>query len=305
MALYEVSAVCVGRKGACLMSDHSSRITNPDKMVAPARRILMTRAQDSCARWADALYPLADRMVYFTPFTTKPVPLPITVREELLAATHDDATAWVITSARALEALQATDGELVALLRQRLFFTVGEDSAQALRKAGFPRVTAASGDLAALASLIALNAPQQNIQRLIHLAGSVTVADLADVLKQSPFEVTTHVVYEAALNVLPAELSADLNSGAITDIVLLSARVAQHLGAATIPQASDTLTATAGPARLYCLSPRIAAVARTAFAALSPEIIIAPRPEIPALLTMIDAPAPGLQNADSESALTK
>ena len=276
-----------------------------DSTAAPARRILMTRAQDSCARWADALYPLSSRLVYFTPFTTQPVALAPDVREGLLAATHDDGVAWVITSARALQALQDSDAELLAHLRQRLVFAVGDGSAQALRDSGFPRVLAAEGDITALASTIALHAPKQNIGRLIHLAGKVTVADLADVLKQSPLEVQTHVVYDAKLNPLPADLAAELSSGAITDVVLLSGRVAQHLGAAAVAQAGDAMPAVVGPARLYCLSPRIADIARAAFAPATPEIVTAPRPDVTALLTMIDAPVAGLHNIASESAITK
>lgn len=265
----------------------------------------MTRAQDSCARWADAMYPLASRLTYFTPFTTQPVALEASVRESLMAATQDDTVAWVITSARALEALQSSDAELAATLRQRLFFAVGEGSAAALRSAGFPRVLAAEGDITSLVSVISLHAAKQNITRIIHLAGRVTVADLADVMKQSPLEIESHVVYDAKLNPLPADLAADLTSGAITDVVLLSGRVAEHLGAATVAQAGDTMPAVAGPARLYCLSSRIADIARAAFAPATPEIIIAPRPDVAVLLTMIDAPVAGLHNIASESAITK
>ncbi len=276
-----------------------------DDTSAAPRRILMTRAQDSCARWADALYPLASRLVYFTPFTTHPVPLAADVREALLAATQDDSVAWVMTSARALDAIQTADAELAAHLRQRAFFAVGEGTAQALQAAGFPRVIAAQGDIASLASTISLHAGGQGISRLIHLAGKVTVADLADVMRQSPLAIETHVVYDARLNALPDDLAAELANGAITDVVLLSGRVAQHLGTATQAQASEAMPAVAGPARLYCLSSRIADIARAAFAPATPEIIVAPRPDVAALLTMIDAPAAGLQNITSESALTK
>lgn len=267
--------------------------------VAP-RRILMTRAPDACARWADALYPLTSRLTYFAPFTTRPVALTPEVREALLAATQDDTTAWAITSARALEALQGRDAELVASLRQRAFFAVGEGSAQALRDAGFPHVIAAEGDIASLASQIALHTGGQAYTRVIHLAGAVTVADLGDVMKQSPLSIETYIVYDAELNTLPPALAADLASGAISDVILLSGRVAQHLGTAIQAQAGDAMPAVAGPARLYCLSSRIAEIARTAFAPATPEIITAPRPDVVALLTMIDAPAAGLQNIKNE-----
>lgn len=267
--------------------------------VAP-RRILMTRAPDACARWADALYPLASRLTYFAPFTTRPVALTPEVRETVLAATKDDATAWAITSARVLEALQTSDAELVASLRQRAFFAVGEGSAQALRDAGFPHVIAAEGEITSLASQIALHAGGRAYTRVIHLAGAVTVADLGDVMKQSPLTIETHIVYDAELNALPPELATDLASGAISDVILLSGRVAQHLGAAIQGQAGEAMPAVAGPARLYCLSSRIAEIARAAFAPATPEIITAPRPDVVALLTMIDAPAAGLQNIKNE-----
>lgn len=268
--------------------------------ATPPRRILMTRAQDACARWADALFPLAARLTYFAPFTTQPVALSPEVRERLFAATRDDATAWALTSARALEALQASDAALAAALRQRAFFAVGDGTAQALRDAGCPHVIAAEGDIASLASQLALHAGTQGIARVIHLAGAVTVADLADVMKQSPLEIETYVVYDAQLNALPAELAADLASGAISDVILLSGRVTQHLGAAIQAQAGEAMPAVAGPARLYCLSSRIADIARASFAPATPEIITAPRPDVVALLTMIDAPAAGLQNIKNE-----
>lgn len=272
---------------------------------ASARRILLTRAQDTCARWADALYPLASRLEYFTPFTTQPVALGASVRDDLLAAAHDDGVAWVITSARALEALQASDGEMLANIRQRIVFAVGDGSAQALRDAGFSRVLAAQGDITSLVSTILLHTPQQNIRRVIHLAGRVTVGNLADLLQQSPLQVDVHVVYDATLNALPADLAAALSSGAITDVILLSGRVAEHLGAAVAAHTGDGMPAVVGPARLYCLSPRIADIARAAFAPASPEIVTAPRPDIASLLTMIDAPVAGLHNITTDSAPTK
>lgn len=265
----------------------------------------MTRDAQDCARWSDALYPLAGRLTYFAPFSTRCINLPQAVRADLLAVAGDAATAWVVTSARAVAALAAGEAELLAALRTCLVFAVGEGTAAALHVAGFSHVVAADGDQVSLAALIALRAPQQGVTKLIHLAGSVTVADLAVALRQAPLDVQTHVVYEAVLNDVPPALADALSHGAITDVILLSARVAQHLGAAMRAQAGASLSAGAGPARLYCLSARIADAARAAFAPATPELLVASRPDVCAVLTMIDAPVSGLHNTSTDSALTE
>ncbi len=270
---------------------------NQQNNAPPPRRILMTRDAQDCAQWRDLLHPLNGQLTYFAPFTTRPVPFADDVRAKMMDAVRDDSVAFVMTSARALVALQHSNAELCALLRMRPFFAVGHGSAQALREAGFSRVSAADGDISSLVPLIALQAPQQGIARLVHLAGSVTVADLAAVMAQSPLQVETHVVYDAVLNSVPDDLTADIASGAISDIVLLSARVAQRLG--------DLAKDGSGVARLYCLSPRIADAARAAFAPLTPEIITTSRPDIAALLALLDAPATGLHNTTDQCALTK
>ena len=169
-------------------------ITPSTDPAMPPPRILMTRAQDDCVRWADILHPLSARIAYVDAFITTPVTLDDETREALIAACADDATAWVITSPRAVVALAQCEGELFVKLRQRAFYAVGEGSAKKLQDAGFCRVQAADGDIAALASLIALTAPSQNFTRIIHLAGSVTVAKMQDVLAATPLQVDTHVV---------------------------------------------------------------------------------------------------------------
>ncbi len=271
-------------------------MTTSHDTAAPARRILMTRAAPDCARWQAQLHPFAATITYLAPFDTQPVPLPPEVVDALLTACSDDATAWVVTSPRALAAVQATAPHLAAQLRQRITFAVGEGTADSLRGAGFSRVIAAEGDLASLASLVSLQAPRQGVMRVIHLAGQVTVGDLAEQLRGIDLQVEKYIVYDAALNAVPAEIAQDMASGAITDIVLLSARVASHLGAAVVPLAGETMPLTGGPQRLYCLSPRIADAARAGFAPFTPELVVAPRPDIGTLLTMIDAPVAGLHN---------
>ena len=266
--------------------------------ASPPARILMTRAQDDCARWANILHPLSARLTYVDPFITTPMPFDDETRSTLIAACSDDATAWVITSPRAVIALAECEGEVFAKLRQRAFYAVGEGSAKKLQDAGFCRVQAADGDLAALASLIALTAPAQKFTRIIHLAGSVTVAKMGDALAATPLHVETYVVYAADLAPIDAHLRADLISGEIGAVVLLSARVAEHI-ARTI-KADMKL-----PPRLYCLSSRIADAARAAFAPHAPEIIIAPRPDIAALLQMIDVPATGLHNITASADSTR
>lgn len=273
----------------------------PQVSADQPRRILMTRGQDACARYAAQLFPLADRLIYFTPLQTRARVLTPEARAHLLAATQDDATAFVVTSARALEALQSSNAELVASLRHCVFFAVGEATAEVLRTAGFAHVVAGAGDIATLAALIALQAPQKNISRLIHLAGDVTVADLADVMRATTLSVETHVVYETDLLPVPAELAADLASGAVSDVIMLSARVAEHIGAAIVAHPSPHLPAIQGPQRVFCLSQRIADAVRTAFAPAAPELIVAPRPDVAALLTMIDASAAPLHNIQSDN----
>lgn len=261
-----------------------------DHQFTVTGRILMPRAAAECTRWAAELTGFGTRMVYFPCLTTAVLPVSAQQRAQLTAAAADHDSGLVFTSGRAVEALLHTDPALLRRLRQRPAFAVGGATAEVLRQAGFSAVFSADGDVSALADFLVRAAPQHGVKWLLHCAGVSRAGDLAAALASHHLRVETCVVYEAVLNPLPQQLCADLAAGGITDIVLLSARVADHLGAVMATYAGTV------PVRLFCLSSRIAEAAQRACAPCKPEIIIAPRPDAALLLRMIDDHAPGLHN---------
>jgi uroporphyrinogen-III synthase len=245
------------------------------------RRILMTRAPEDCAGVAGLLQPHAGTLAYYAPFTTRPVTLAPDVQVRLTEAAQDAAAGVVFTSPRAVEAMRQTMPALLAAWRQRPAFAVGPGTAETLQREGYTHVDAAAGDSQDLAARLALVSRQNGILKVYHLSGEVISADLAPLLPGGP-SVERHVVYHADLRDVPADIAADLAAGRITDVVLLSARVAQHL----LPLAK---TAAALP-QLHCLSQRVAEAAKGALAPAIPLVRVAPQPALAALLPLLALP---------------
>lgn len=249
--------------------------------AAPQTQILMTRAEDDCSGWAALLHPLMGRLRFHAPFVTRPLPLAADTRAGLEREAALPDSALVLTSPRALAALQATAPPLVQAWRQQPVFCVGDATADDARAKGFSHVDSAAGDGHDLAARLALAGKQRGLRHFWHLSGVETAVDLAPPLAAVALRLTRVPVYDAELAPLPENLPADIAAGRIADIVLLSARVAAQLGAAL-----KTLPAAAG-LRLWCLSPRIADAARAAFAPAAPRIEAAPQPQMAALLPML------------------
>jgi uroporphyrinogen-III synthase len=168
--------------------------------------------------------------------------------------------------------------------RELAVFAVGDASATAARDAGFTRVESAGGDVAALARLV-IDRLDPKAGALFHAAGSAVAGDLAGVLGGAGFAVRREMLYEAkpAQQLSPATATALANRG--FDLVLFfSPRTATTFVALT-RAAGEAVVEGCAAAAATCLSPAVAAAAGEL-----PwrEVQTAARPELPALLDLID-----------------
>jgi uroporphyrinogen-III synthase len=127
--------------------------------------------------------------------------------------------AVLCTSANGVRALARISAE-----RRLPLFAVGEATAARARAEGFSAVTAADGDVDALARLaMARLRPQDG--RLVHAAGSEVAGDLAEALRRQGFDIARETLYEArpsgALD--PAALQA-LRAGSVDFALFFSPR---------------------------------------------------------------------------------
>ncbi|MDF2234682.1 uroporphyrinogen-III synthase [Albimonas sp. CAU 1670] len=179
----------------------------PEAPVAPLA--LVTRPEPAAARLAAALEAEGWR--------TLSAPL---MRFETLPAPADPAGAWAIALTSASGARAAPAGEA---LRAPPCFCVGEATAEAARAAGFADVRAADGDAAALAELIAAQAPQG--AEILHLRGRHGGEDLAEALAARGLRLRQAVVYAmSAAEALPPEADAALAAGEVKMIPVFSPR---------------------------------------------------------------------------------
>lgn len=256
----------------------------PQPSDSPAPHILMTRAAEDCAAYAAQLAPLAGMLEYYAPFVTRHLPIDPAMSGQLQREAAAPDSALVLTSPRALQALAATAPQLVQSWRQQPVFCVGDGTAAAATALGFSQVDSAAGDGAALAARLSLVGPQRQIRHFWHLSGVVTAVDLAAPLQAVQLRVTRVPLYSADLaDPLPQDLAGRLSRGDISDVVLLSARVAALIGGAVRAGGGP------GPQRLWCLSARIAEAARGAFAPLAPMITASAQPDIAQLLAQLQA----------------
>ena len=151
-------------------------------------------------------------------------------------------------------------------------FTVGDATAQAAREAGFAEVTSASGDVAALAALIAQHKWSLRGE-LLYAAPEAPAVDLVAALAAEGVPARAAVVYRT----VPAEVA--LPAGA--EVVLIhSAKAARGL-------AGDPAVRTAAPAMIaICIS---AAAAEPLHGVGLREVLIAGRPDEAAMLELFQA----------------
>ncbi len=175
-------------------------------------RVLVTRPQPGAARTAARLAGLGH----------EPVVAPLLVIEPGGEAPPGEAfDAVLVTSAQAVPFLDA-------LPRDRPAFAVGARTAQALREAGFTRVTTGPGDAAGLARLIAGAMPPG--AALLHPAGRDRKAEPGASLAAAGFRVLAWTAYRAgAVPRLPEAARGALDAHAIDAVLHFSRRTAELL----------------------------------------------------------------------------
>lgn len=167
--------------------------------------------------------------------------------------------------------------------RDRPVFAVGDATAAEARAAGFARVQSAGGDIHDLAALLARRCRPRD-GALLHVAGSHVAGDLGALLAEAGLTVRRAVLYEAvAADRLPETAATALRTGRVTGVLFFSPRTAALFArlvvAAGLVQCLKPLTA-------LCLSP---AVASRLDGLGWRDVRVAPRPDMPALLALLDA----------------
>ena len=166
------------------------------------------------------------------------------------------AQAILLTSANGVRALAAASPDEEA---PRLpVLAVGCATAQAARDAGFCSVTAADGDVDALAAL-AVARLRPDCGRLVHVAGRVSTGDLAPRLRAAGFEAERVPLYDAvAASAFSALARKALESQALAGAAFYSPRTARHF--AKLARESG-LDSTARALTAFCLSQAVAEAA--------------------------------------------
>ena len=168
------------------------------------------------------------------------------------------AQAVLLTSANGARALAAAAPGRAA--RRLPVLAVGCATAQAARDAGFDRVTAADGDVDALAAL-AQDRLRPVAGRLVHVAGRVSAGDLAARLRGAGFEAERVPLYEAvAARTLSAPARRALEDQALAGVALFSPRTAR-LFAKLVRESG--LDGAARALTAFCLSRAVAEAAET------------------------------------------
>lgn len=203
----------------------------------------------------------------------------------------DDVQAVLFTSQNGVRAFAATHER-----RDLRAFAVGRSTAEAAVSAGFPDVESADGDSAALAELVRSRlAPEDG--PLLHVAGTAVAGDLSGALQEAGFTIRRAVLYEARpADRLPETAVAALRGRKVAGALFFSPRTAEVF--ATLVAGAGLEPSLRGLMAL-CLSEAVAErLGEGAGASLWGEVRTAARPELPALLTLldsIDAPTAGHQ----------
>ena len=236
-------------------------------------RLMLTRPMADAASLAEQAARLGHDVVLAPMISIEPLPA------SLPAADGFDALA--LTSANGVRALWAAMADAAVAVRFMALpaYAVGPQTAAALTACGWPEVHQAAGDVAALATRIAADAPS----RVLHIAGTHLAGDLAAALQVANIVYNKAVLYEA----LAAEEFTMAAAAALTDplepveAVLFysqrSAKIFCHLYTAlSVPDGVAKPLA-------FCLSPAIADVMHQA----GFETRIAATPEGEAMLDLL------------------
>jgi uroporphyrinogen-III synthase len=216
------------------------------------------------------------------------------VREPLLAvrplpgANPDLAgvQALVFTSANGVRAFTSLTSR-----RDMPAYAVGDATARVAREAGFAKVESAGGTVEDLARLVEAKLdPKQG--PLLHAAGSAVAGDLAGRLGKAGFELRRAVVYETeTATQLSDETREKLAAGEIGLVLLFSPRTAETF-VRLARAAGPAVGAGIGKAIGLALSP---AVARVVEALPWRSLRTADRPELAAMLALVDRAASELE----------
>ena len=164
--------------------------------------------------------------------------------------------AILLTSANGARALTAASPDREARLLPVL--AVGCATAQAARDAGFHSVTAAEGDVDALAALATARLDPDS-GRLVHVAGRVGTGDLAPRLRATGFEAERVPLYDAvASRALSAPAHQALKSRSLAGAAFYSPRTARLFAKLTRESGLDS---TARALTAFCLSQAVAEAA--------------------------------------------
>jgi uroporphyrinogen-III synthase len=234
-------------------------------------RLLVTRPEPDGERTAAALRARGNDVMV--------APL---LRVETIACELPDAPygAVVMTSANAARAVAAHPrrGELTT----RPAFTVGRQTAEAARAAGFRDVSSADGDQGDLVALL-LARYAGRPQQLLYLAGEDRAGDLPGDLAAGGVLVVAVPVYRAVkVERFPAAVAAALAWGALDGVLHFSRRTAE----AYVACARHAGVPTDQPRPLhYCLSRQVSEPLSAAGAGTR----VAPQPDEAALIRLIGA----------------
>ena len=240
-------------------------------------RALVTRPEEDAAPLAQALAERGIDVTLEPLLSIRPLPeAPID-----LAGVQ----ALLFTSANGVRSFaELASGRDLKGWRELPAFAVGNATATAARNAGFAKIESAAGDVAALARLVAERLDPK-AGALFHGAGSAVAGDLAGLLEQAGFTLRREMLYEArpADQLSPATVT-NLASGWFDLVLFFSPRTAATFATLTRAAGAGAVDGCCKAAAL-CLSEAVAAAAREL-----PwrEVQAAARPELPALLDLID-----------------
>jgi uroporphyrinogen-III synthase len=198
----------------------------------------------------------------------------------------NETQAVLFTSANGVRALVARNGGDISALRHLPVYSVGDATGRAAREAGFNEVVSASGDVKALAALVATRV-RPDAGPLLHVAASDVAGDLAGLLGTQGFTVTRAVLYEAKkAEALSPEAAGALRRGEIPAALFFSPRTATAFVA--LAAAAD-LAPALGRTTAICLSPAVAdAIDELPGAASWRDILTAAEPTQDSLLSALD-----------------
>lgn len=234
-------------------------------------RALVTRPEEDAAPLAAAL---AERGIEVT---AEPL---LTIRLVADAVIDlDGVQALLFTSANGVRAFAG-----LSTSRDLPVFAVGDATAATAREHGFAQVESAAGDVAALTRLVQSRL-NPSAGALFHAAGSAVAGDLAGLLEQSGFTLRRQMLYEAkpAEQLSPATV-AKLANGELDLVLFFSPRTATTFVTLARAAGADVVRG-CGKAIALCLSPAVAAAAGEL---TWRDVRPASRPELPALLDLID-----------------